>query len=158
MRLTQEQRRITEDRIRAAMDRLLRGDLPPGGKCDVKTLAAQSGVSRNLLYTTYAALREEFEARRDQLTSAGEIIDKRDEQIARLKQARQGDLQRISELEDEIEVLKAFKGRALSQIAAQHDEIERLRRQLNRPAKVVELHPPADRPHPPAGTTLIGPC
>ncbi|MFE3991612.1 hypothetical protein ACFXPW_07930 [Streptomyces goshikiensis] len=23
--------------IRAAMDRLLRGELPPGGKCDIKT-------------------------------------------------------------------------------------------------------------------------
>jgi hypothetical protein len=40
MRITAEQRKQNEARIRAAMDRLLRGDIPPGGRCDVKTLAA----------------------------------------------------------------------------------------------------------------------
>jgi hypothetical protein len=39
MRITADQRAANEDRIRAAIDRLLRGEIPPGGRCDVKTLA-----------------------------------------------------------------------------------------------------------------------
>lgn len=39
MRIIDAQRKQTEDRIRAASNRLLRGDVPPGGGCDVKTLA-----------------------------------------------------------------------------------------------------------------------
>lgn len=38
-RLDQQTRVQKEATIRAAMDRILRGELPPGGKCDVKTLA-----------------------------------------------------------------------------------------------------------------------
>ena len=39
MPLTSQQRQQTEARIRAAADQLLHGDLPPGGRCDIKTLA-----------------------------------------------------------------------------------------------------------------------
>jgi hypothetical protein len=39
MSLTSQQRQQTEARIRAATDQLLRGDLPPAGRCDIKTLA-----------------------------------------------------------------------------------------------------------------------
>jgi len=60
------------------MDRLLRGEIPPGGNCDVKTLAAASGVTRAALYSTYLHLKEEFERRRDQLREAGVIADPRD--------------------------------------------------------------------------------
>ncbi|MGW5219905.1 hypothetical protein ACWEQA_18730 [Nocardia sp. NPDC004085] len=35
-RLTDQARTQKEAQIRAAMDRLLRGEIPPGGKCDVK--------------------------------------------------------------------------------------------------------------------------
>jgi hypothetical protein len=31
---------LNEQRIRAAADQLISGDIPPGGRCDVKTLAA----------------------------------------------------------------------------------------------------------------------
>jgi hypothetical protein len=44
MRITAAQRVHNENRIRATMDRLLRGEIPPGGRCDVKTLAAEAGV------------------------------------------------------------------------------------------------------------------
>ena len=37
MRISTEQRHQNEARIRTAIDRLLAGDLPPGGKCDVRT-------------------------------------------------------------------------------------------------------------------------
>jgi hypothetical protein len=39
MRISADQRQQNEARIRAAIDRLLAGDIPPGGKCDIKTLA-----------------------------------------------------------------------------------------------------------------------
>ena len=74
MRISAEQRQHTETRIRAAMDRLLRGDIPPGGKCDIKTLAREAGVDRTAFYGTrpYAHLREEFEHRLHVLQQAGE--------------------------------------------------------------------------------------
>jgi hypothetical protein len=43
MRITAAQRIQNENRVRAAMDRLLRGEIPPGGNCDIKTLALEAG-------------------------------------------------------------------------------------------------------------------
>jgi hypothetical protein len=34
MRISEQTRRQTEQRIRAAIDRLLGGELPPGGMCE----------------------------------------------------------------------------------------------------------------------------
>lgn len=48
MRITAAHRIANENRIRAVMDRLLRGEIPPGGRCDVKTLATEAGVDRVL--------------------------------------------------------------------------------------------------------------
>lgn len=127
MRITDEQRRQTEDRIRAAMDRLLRGELPPGGKCDVKTLAAESGVTRAAIYSTYLHLKEEFERRRDQLREAGVIADPREGQIARLKEQVTGLKERLAARDAEIEQLKTFRTSAVSRLAVQHEEIVRLR-------------------------------
>ena len=39
MRISNQQRQQNEARIRAAMDRLPRGEIPPGGNCDISTLA-----------------------------------------------------------------------------------------------------------------------
>src|SRR5579875_3491839 len=49
-RLTSDARQQAEQNIRTAMDQLLRGDIPPGGRCDLKTLAAQAGVNRTGFY------------------------------------------------------------------------------------------------------------
>lgn len=128
MRISEQQRRQTEDRIRAAADRLLAGQLPPGGRCDVKTLASDAGVSRSALYTTYQHLKAEFEYRCDQLRNAGQISDPREGQIDRL-QAQVGQLKdRVADRDREIADLKAFRCEAVSRLAAQHDEILRLRR------------------------------
>ena len=53
------------------MDRLLRGEIPPGGSCDISTLAKEAGVDRTAFYGTrpYAHLRDEFEPRLDHLRS-----------------------------------------------------------------------------------------
>jgi hypothetical protein len=71
MPLTDQQRQQTEARIRAAADQLLRGDLPSGGRCDIKTLAATAGVSRAALYRTYPHLKDDFERRLAQARAAG---------------------------------------------------------------------------------------
>jgi chromosome segregation ATPase len=129
-RLTDQTRAQKETTIRAAMDRLLRGEIPPGGKCDVKTLAAASGVTRAALYSTYLHLKEEFERRRDQLREAGVITDPRDAQIDRLKEQVRHLQQRLSTAEQDNAGLTAFRTQAVSQLAAQHDEITRLRAAL----------------------------
>ncbi|MFD3658868.1 hypothetical protein [Streptomyces sp. NPDC058620] len=49
-RISDTDRTRNEAAIRAAMDRLLRGELPPGGRCDLKTLAAEAGVTRTGFY------------------------------------------------------------------------------------------------------------
>jgi hypothetical protein len=60
MRLSPQQRHHNETKIREVMHRLLCGDLPPGGKCDIKTLARESGIDRTAFYGThpYAHLHE----------------------------------------------------------------------------------------------------
>jgi hypothetical protein len=50
MRLTDQQRQQAEYRIQTAMDNLLRGDIPPGGRCDLKTLAHLADVNRTGFY------------------------------------------------------------------------------------------------------------
>ena len=65
VRITASQRQANENRIRAVIDRLLRGEIPADGGCDVKTLALQAGVDRTAFYgkRPYAQLRVEFEQR-----------------------------------------------------------------------------------------------
>ena len=84
MRTSPEQRRQAEQRIRAAADALLRGDIPPDGKCDITTLASQAGVSRAALYRTYPHLKEEFERRLAAVHASGTAPDPRDAQMTRL--------------------------------------------------------------------------
>ena len=97
MRITAEQRRQAGQRIRAAADALLRGDIPPDGKCDVTTLARQARVSRAALYRTYPHLKEEFEKRLAALHTGGDAPDSRDAQITRLKAARDGLRQKLAD-------------------------------------------------------------
>jgi hypothetical protein len=129
MRTTAEQRRQAEQRIRAAADALLRGDIPPDGKCDITTLARQAGVSRAALYRTYPHLKEEFERRLAAVHASGTAPDPRDAQVNRLR-AQNDDLrQKLAGRDAAIRDLEQFKELALSRLAAQHDEITRLRRQ-----------------------------
>ncbi|EHM28776.1 hypothetical protein SPW_2816 [Streptomyces sp. W007] len=120
------------------MDRLLRGELPTGGRCDLKTLAAEAGVNRTGFYPKkdrkgtvcdgpYQHLGDEFARRLTALRQAGTVPDPRDAQIERLK-ARNAELtDRIAAQDAAIEELIAFKKLALSRLAAQHEEIQHLR-------------------------------
>ena len=151
MRISAGQRQQNETRIRAVMDRLLRGEIPPGGKCDIKTLARQAAVDRAAFYGTrpYARLREEFEGRLQACQQAGDLPDRRDAQIARLKDEIITLRQRLADRDHTITDLRDFKNRTLAQLASQHDEINRLRTQNQRAAKVRQL---------PARTSDAGPC
>ena len=150
MRLSPQQRHASETRIRQAMDRLLRGDLPPGGKCDIKTLAREAGIDRTAFYGTrpYTRLREEFENRLHAIRQARNTPDPRDAQIIRQKEEIKALRERIARHDTTIAELTSFKTAALSRITAQHDEISRLRRDTS-PASIRRLPAPSRHHDPP---------
>jgi hypothetical protein len=152
MRISAAQRAENENRVRATMDRLLRGEIPPGGKCDVKTLAREADVDRTAFYGTrpYAHLRVEFERRQKALQQAGEIPDPREAQIARLKTANAKLNERLAQSEQTIDDLTDFRTQALARLAAQHEEIVRLRESATETSRVSRLPTPR--------TTVIGTC
>lgn len=152
MRISAAQRTENENRIRAAMDRLLRGEIPPGGKCDIKTLANEAAVDRTAFYGNrpYVHLRTEFERRLQALQQAGEIPDPREAQISRLKAENAKLKDRLTQAERAIDDLTDFRKQALARLAAQHEEIIRLRDATTGPSHVSRLPSPR--------TTVIGSC
>jgi hypothetical protein len=155
MRITAAQRIQNENRIRAAMDRLLRGEIPPGGNCDIKTLALEAGVDRTAFYGNrpYAHLRTEFEHRLQQLQQAGEAPDPRVAQIERLKAEVDKLKTNIALANWTIQDLTDFRSRAVAQLTAQHDEIIELRT-ANHPTTAVTRLPK----RPKSQQKVIGPC
>jgi hypothetical protein len=151
MRITTAQRAANESRIRAAMDRLLRGDIPAGGRCDVKTLATEASVDRTAFYGSrpYAHLRVEFEQRLQALELAGERPDPRDAQVTRLKNKITTLERRLTEATTTIEELTEFRTLALARLTAQHDEINRLRNAATAAGNVRRL---------PQRSSSTGPC
>lgn len=151
-RLSDQDRERNEAGIRAAMDRLLCGEIPPGSKCDIKTLAAAAGVTRTGFYPKgdrrgpYQHLAEEFERRLSGCHAAGDIPDPRDAQIARLKDENAKLKARLAMTQNTVEELSGFKTLAISRLTAQHDEIQRLRRNQARPAAVRDLRPAGPEP------------
>ncbi|WP_328549165.1 hypothetical protein [Streptomyces platensis] len=151
-RISEETRKQKEDAIRASMDRLLRGELPSGGKFDLSTLAAEAGVTRTAFYPKknrdgtvrpgpYQHLAEEFERRLKLLQEAGTVVDPRAAQIQRLKDKNAKLEERLVIQNAELDELNEFKQLALSRIAAQHLEIERLRAEKAAGDKVATLVP-----------------
>ncbi|MFM9589503.1 hypothetical protein ACKI1J_10675 [Streptomyces scabiei] len=152
MRISATQRTEYENRIRAAMDRLLHGEIPPGGDCDIKSLANEAAVDRTAFYGTrpYSHLRVEFEQRLRALQDAGEIPDPREAQIVSLKAENAKLKARIAQSEETIDELTDFRSQSLARLAAQHEEIVRLREASAGASGVSRL--PAPR------TTVIGTC
>ena len=141
MRISAQQRAQNEARIRAAMDRLLGGDVPPGGRCDIKTLASEAGVDRTAFYGNrpYAHLRAEFDARLQEAAKRGKAPDPRDAQVSRLEDEVTILEQRLDSRDRTIAEIIAFKTQALSRLAAQHDEIVQLRAALAARANIRRL-------------------
>lgn len=152
MRITAAQRAANENRIRAAIDRLLRGEIPPGGRCDIKTLATEAGVDRTAFYGNrpYAHLREEFERRLHALQQVREIPDPREAQITRLKAENAKLEERLAQAGQTIDELADFRTHALARLAAQHEEIVRLRAVAAGTSRVSRLPAPS--------ATVIGSC
>jgi hypothetical protein len=146
-RLSDQDRERNEASIRAAMDRLLRGQIPPGGKCDIKTLAAASGVTRTGFYPKgdrrgpYQHLAEEFERALTHCHATGDTPDPRDAQIARLKDENTTLRERLAAAHSTVAEISAFKALAISRLATQHDEIQRLRTGQAKIANVRDLRP-----------------
>ncbi|MCX4546476.1 hypothetical protein [Streptomyces sp. NBC_01565] len=130
MALSQDQRDQTERRIRAAIDRLLAGQIPPGGACDVKTLAREAGISRASLYRTWGHLKDEFEQRRAAAWAAGHQPDPREARIARLRDLNQRLTSKLARTHTEFNQLKERHQLLLSVLAAKDNELQRLRREL----------------------------
>jgi len=137
--ISESQRQQTEARIRAAADRLLDGAIPVAGKCDIKTLAVEAGISRAALYRTYPHLKQEFEQRLTRLRTTGARPDPRDAHIARLTDDNTKLRTRVADLERQLTAATAFQVTAISQLAAQHQEIRRIRHSLANPTNVVAL-------------------
>jgi len=145
MRLSRQQLADNEAKIRSAMARILDGDIPPGGKCDIKTLAGAAGADRTAFYGTrpYAHLRTEFEQRLEQLRNAGERPDPRDAQVARLKDEIGRLKDRLAQSDATISDLADFRDQALARLAAQHHEITRLRQEIQLAAGIRRLPAPS---------------
>jgi hypothetical protein len=145
-RLTSAARARAEQDIQAAIDRLLRGEIPPGGRCDIKTLAAAAGVTRTGFYPKdgkpgpYQHLADEFHHRLAALRGTGSSPDPRDAQIRRLKDSNDTLTRRLAEKDTQLAELTSFQRQALSQLTAQHDEIQQLRDHI---ADTTGQHPPA---------------
>ena len=152
MRITAAQRVENENRIRAAMDRLLRGEIPPGGNCDIKTLALAAGVDRTAFYgdRPYAHLRTEFEDRLRHLQHTGQTPDPKAAQVERLKAEIDKLRSRLAQSNSTIEELTGFRTQALARIAAQREEIQRLRATSDAGTNVTRQPPPRQK--------VIGPC
>ncbi|MEU9919580.1 hypothetical protein [Streptomyces sp. NPDC051001] len=157
-RLNEQDKARNEAAVRAAMERILRGELPPGAKADLKTLSELSGVTRTGFYAkrnrdgtsrpgAYQHLAEEFARRLRELQDAGEIVDPRAAQIVRLKEENALRTDRIARRDAEVAKLTAFRTLAISRLAAQHEEIERLRsrrlQEAEAHAVVTHLEPAA---------------
>jgi len=153
VRISATQRIQNENRIRAAMDRLLRGEIPPSGNCDVKTLAWAAGVDRAAFYGNrpYTHLRIEFEQRLHQSRRDGHTPDPKAAQIERLRADVDKLKTLLAQANTTIDQLTDFRTQALARLAAQHEEILRLRAAADPKTNVAHL--PATRPH-----KIIGPC
>ncbi|MDI9888826.1 hypothetical protein QMZ92_31865 [Streptomyces sp. HNM0645] len=162
VRISDETRRNNERAIRQVMEQLLAGGVPPGGKCDIKTLATQAGVTRTGFYPKknrdgsprpgpYQHLAEEFE-RRLARTARGRRHERPTSRPGRTPQESGAGLRdRLAERHEQLAELGEFKQRALSQIAAQQMEIQRLREALTAPSNLRAL-PRAQRGSAPFGS------
>ena len=147
MRITAAQRIQNENRIRAAMDRLLRGEIPPGGNCDIKTLASklESTAPPSTAPAPTPIYAPNSRPTPPAAAARRESPDPKTAQIERLE----ADIEKLKiilvQANSTIQELTDFRIQALARIAAQHDEILRLRAANRLSASPASQRPTADR-------------
>ncbi len=130
--------RHNHDRIRAAMDRILRSTPElSNGALTIVALAVEAGVPRNALTQRHTDLKNEFY---DKVRARGGTPDSEQrlrKQIRRLKQLRAADAEKIAQLKADVEALigalhqATVENRLLrEQIAEQHPVVRALPYQL----------------------------
>jgi len=140
MRITASQRAANENRIRAAMDRLLRGEIPPG-RCDITTLVVEAGVNRTAFYGTrpHADLRASSNAAYGPSSRLAISPTRATRRSPASRPRFTGLKNRVVESTSTINQLTEFQTQALARLAAQHDEIIRLRAAATSASRVSRL-------------------
>lgn len=114
-----------EDRIRAAIQKLLADEIPIGMNRDITSLCALAGVPRATMYRTYPHLKAIFEEQRSHQQDTATNTDAGTHQKIPSEKDR---LQlKLTAMTTKVHELEHFKSTALSRLAAQHEEILRLR-------------------------------
>ena len=151
MRISAAQRVQNENRIRAAMDRLLRGEIPPGGGCDIKPSlrrpASTAPPSTATAPTHTYALNSKTDS--GNCSTPTKTPDPKTAQIERLKAEIDKLRSRMAHANSTIEELTDFRTQALARLAAQHEEIQRLRTAAAPNAHVTRLPPDPTEDHRP---------
>ncbi|MEV6841298.1 hypothetical protein AB0N17_43700 [Streptomyces sp. NPDC051133] len=153
-RINQETRTRNEHDVRAAMERLLDGDVPPGHTPGLKALAQMAGVPRSSFYSVknrdgtrrrgpYQHLAEEFDRRLHRTRTEPAAKGR---QTERLKVFVDALSRRLAQCEAELAELREFKQVALSRIITQHLEIQRLREHITRPQSALTASDGTGRP------------
>ncbi|MFK0259093.1 hypothetical protein [Streptomyces sp. NPDC090445] len=155
MALSQQQRDQIERRIRAAIDRLLAGQIPPGGACDVQTLAREADISRASLYRTWSHLKDEFEKRRAALWAAGQQPAPCEARIARLRDLNQRLTGKLARTHTALTQVKERHRLLLFVQAAKDDELQRLRRELSTFDNTLGSVSDVDQGDDPAGVVTL---
>lgn len=118
-----------EDRIRAAIQTLLAGEIPIGMNRDITSLCALAGVPRATLYRTYPHLKAIFEEQRSHLQDATHSTNTDAETRQKIRTEKDQLQLKLAAMTNKVHELEHFKSIALSRLAAQHEEILRLRSQ-----------------------------
>jgi hypothetical protein len=121
MRISAVQRIQNENRIRAAMDRLLRGELPPDGNGDIKTRGREASTAPpSTASDPTRTCAPEFEQRLQQVRRDGHTPNPKTAQIERLM-AEVDKRKPLTQANTTIDQLTAFRTEASARLAAQHD-------------------------------------
>ncbi len=82
-----DKRQQAEQLIRTAAAALLAGDIPPGGRCDISTLARQAGIGNAALTTRCAQQDQAITALQDLRTLTLSRLAAQHDEIQRLRAA-----------------------------------------------------------------------
>ena len=132
------------DRIRAAMDRILRGTAQhSNGALTIVALAQEAGVPRNALTQRHPDLKNDFYA---QVRARGQTPDSEirlRQQIVKLKELRAKDTAELAQLRTDVAQLV----RAVNQLTVENRQLRGALSQPTSPVRVLPAQPHPNRTH-----------